>query len=52
MLCLFWNIKRKGRLRWHFKEYTYKRPEIDEVKEMFLAALNRFKGAKGCRGTN
>ena len=29
-----------------FKEYTYKRPEIDEVKEMFSAALNRFKGAK------
>ena len=29
-----------------FKEYTYKRPEIDEVKHVFSVALNRFKGAK------
>ncbi len=29
-----------------FKEYQYKRPEIDKVKEIFLAALNRFKAAK------
>ena len=29
-----------------FTGYKYKRPEIDEVKETFLSALNRFKGAK------
>ena len=29
-----------------FKEYIYKRPEIDEVKETFRSALDRFKAAK------
>jgi M3 family oligoendopeptidase len=38
--------KKKGSAMMTFKEYQYQRPEIDKVKEIFLAALNRFKAAK------
>ena len=38
--------RKKGSVVMTFKEYQYKRPEINEVKEMFSSALNRFKGAQ------